>query len=280
MNNKNHDKVFSKKEVSFLCRLVFSVILLDLIFAIFSNTLIHQLQSPVLKFAYLDPTFWVMHLLKIPEFISSHFYVALFWDTMLFATCISVIIFPGKKWLILVFIVFYFVYYVIFNSYGTHHTHSLVPFLITPVAFLFSKKSFSFVWRGLRYFLLFAYSAAFLWKFFRYSWLQNNQGVLILKKNLAAYLYFDSHSLLAKNYWWSLNHPFFLQVIFLSGFILEGVFIIGFFTTKYDRILFFVSLLLPFGFWFMADAVFYEMAILSLTLLPHATIAKLTKSAT
>jgi hypothetical protein len=34
---------------------------------------------------------------------------------------------------------------------------------------------------------------------------------------------------------------------------------------------------LPLGFWFLADAVFYEMAVLSLTLLPAATIAKLAK---
>ncbi len=258
----------------FLCRLVFGVILIDLLFSAFSNTLIHQLQSPVLKFPYVDPTFWVMYLLRIPEFVSSNLYVGWFWDVILFISCIGVIIFPQKKWLIAVFIIFYFVYYIIFNSYGVHHTHSLIPFLITPFAFLFSKKSFSFAWQGLRYFLLFSYSAAFLWKLFRFSWLQSEQGILIMKKNLTPYLYFNPHSFLAHIYFWFLDNPVLVEIFFISGFVLEGVFIIGFFTRKYDKVLFFISLLLPFGFWFLADAMFYEMIVLSLTLLPVAAIAR------
>ena len=274
MKNKDQEYFFSQKQANFLCRLVFCVILADLVFAAFSNTLIHQLQAPVLKFPYLDPTFWLVHILKIPGFISSNFYVAWFWDIVLFASCTGVIIFPQKKWLLAVFIVFYFVYYIIFNSYGLHHTHSLIPFLITPLAFLFTKKSFSFAWQGLRYFLLFSYSAAFLWKFFRFSWLQSSQGILIVKKNLTPYLFFNPNTFMAEIYWWFLNHPFLTETIFLAGFILEGVFIIGFFTRKYDKALFIISLLLPLGFWFLADAVFYEMLVLSLTLLPVSTISK------
>ena len=274
MKNKNPEIYFSQRQTDFLCRLVFTVILIDLIFSVLSNTLIHQLQSPVLKFAYVDPTFWVMHLLHIPELISSNFYLSWFWDVVLFSSCIGILIFPGKKWIIVVFIIFYFVYYVIFNSYGAHHTHSLVPFLIAPVPFLFSKKSFTFSWQALRYFLLFTYSAAFLWKFFRFSWLQSNQGILIVKKNLAPYLFFNQHTFLADIYFWVLNHPFFTEAIFFAGFILEGLFIIGFFTKKFDCVLFIISLLLPFGFWFMADAVFYELVILSVTLLPVSAIVK------
>ena len=275
MKNKEEQKYFSEEEATFLCRIVFGVILIDLIFAGFSNTLVHQLHSPVLKFPYLDPVFWLMHLLRIPELITSYLFLAWFWDIVLFAASIGIIIFPRKKWMIGVFIIFYFVYFIIFNSYGAHHTHSLIPFLITPIAFLFSKKSFSFAWQGLRYFFLFSYSVAFLWKFFRFSWLQSNQGILIIKKNLTPYLYFNPHTFLADIYFWFLQHPSFVQAFYLSGFILEGVFIVGFFTKKFDRFLFVISLLLPFGFWFMADALFYEMMILSLTLLPLSTIERL-----
>lgn len=76
-------------------------------------------------------------------------------------------------------------------------------------------------------------------------------------------------------YFWFLQNPGIVYAIFLAGFILEGFFIVGFFTKKFDMILFIISLLLPFGFWFMADALFYEMAILSLTLLAPSTIEKL-----
>ena len=275
MNNKISQKDFIDADAVFLCRIVFVVILIDLIFSGFSNTLIHQLQSPVLKFPYLDPVFWLMHFLHIPELITSNKPLAWLWDFILFASATAIIFFPRKKWLIAIFIVFYFIYYIIFNTYGAHHTHSLIPFLLTPIAFLFSKKSFSFAWQGLRYFLLFSYSAAFFWKFIRLSWLYSEQGILILKKNLAPYLYFNPNTFLASVYFWFINHPSLLQLLYVTGFVLEGLFIIGFFTKKWDPVLFIISLILPLGFWFMADALFYEMALFSLTLLSPSVIAKL-----
>lgn len=274
MNSKQPEIFFSEKQAGFLCRLVFAIILLDLILAGFSNTLVHQLRSPVLRLVHLDPVFWLMHLLRIPEILTSNISLAWFWDCMLFTICGGIIIFPRRKWLIAIFIFFYFVYYIIFNSFGAHHTHSLIPFLIAPVAFLFSKRSFLFAWQALRYFLLFSYSAAFFWKFFRFSWLQSGQGDWIIKKNLTPYLFFNSHTFLADIYFWFLQNPPVADAIYLTGFILEGSFIVGFFTHKWDRFLLVISLLLPLGFWFMADAMFYEMIILSLTLLPLSSIKK------
>ena len=267
MKSKLYQNYFTLKPVETLCRIVFGLILLHLVFSAFANTLVHQMQMPVLKFAYVDPTFWIMHLLNIPEFISSNYTIAWIFDSVLFLSCIMVIIFPKNKWMIGIFILFYFNYYIIFNSFGAHHTHALIAVLITPVAFLFSKKSFFYAWEGLRYFLLFSYSAAFFWKFFRLSWLNNNQGILIIKKNLTPYLYFNPDSFLSKIYTWLLDNPAFTNTIFISGFIIEGLFIIGFFTKKYDRYLFFLSIILPVGFWFFADALFFEQLILSLTLL-------------
>lgn len=267
MEDRLQDKEFSLRYITILCRIVFAIILIDLTLAGFSSVLAHQLQSPVLKFPYVDPTFWAMHLMHIPEFMTSHFYVSWALDILLFGTCIGALIFPEKKWIIALFIMSYFVYYIIFNSFGAHHTHSRIPILMAPVPFLFSKKSFSYAWEALRYFTIFSYSAAFLWKFFRFSWLNDNQGILILKKNLAPYLYFNPDTFLAEVYVWFLNNPAWLNFIFFTGFILEGIFIIGFFTKKYDRYLFYISLLLPVGFWFLADALFFEQIVLSLTLL-------------
>jgi hypothetical protein len=267
MKNKFQERYFSADNRKSLCRIVFGMILIHLIFSAFANTLVHQLQSPVLKFAYVDPVFWLMHLLHIPELISSHYYLALLFDISLFTCCIAVLFFPEKKWIISLFIILYFVYYIIFNSFGAHHTHALIPVLIAPVPFLFSKKNFLFSWEALRYFLLFSYSAAFFWKLFRFSWLNNNQGILIIKKNLTTYLYFNSDTFLARIYVWFLDNPGFTNILFLTGFLIEGFFIIGFFTKKFDLLLFAFSVILPIGFWFFADALFFEQLILSLTLL-------------
>lgn len=279
MEDKREEKEFSLIYIDILCRIVFAIILYNLILTAFSNTLIHQLRAPVLKSPYVDPTYWVMHLLHLPELISSNIYLAWLLDILLFATCIGALIFPRQKWIIGLYIAFYFVYTIIFNSYGIDHTHPQIVFLITPVPFLFSQKAFSYTWEGLRYFFLFSYSAAFLWKFLRFSWLQSDQGVLIMKRNLAPYLYYNPDTFLANVYVWFLNNPFWVNAIFIIGFIAEGAFIIGFFTKKYDKYLFFLSLALLLGFWFLADAVFYGQVIYSLTLLHLKSGSKYFKGA-
>ncbi|MDP4283011.1 MAG: hypothetical protein Q8891_01195 [Bacteroidota bacterium] len=267
MKDKTQEKIFSRKYINLLCRIVFTLILIDLSIAGLSNTLTHQLQAPVLKYPYVDPTFWIMHLLRIPEFISSNFYFAWGLDISLFASCIGVLLFPQKKLLITLFIVSYFFYYIIFNSFSTHHNHFQIPVLIVPIAFLFSGKAFTFSWEGLRYFCLFTYSGAFFWKLFRLSWLNPEQGILIVKKNLTPYLYFNPGSLLSNIYNWLLRNPLCLEIMFLTGFAIEGAFIVGFFTKKFDKYLLVLSLILPIGFWFFADVPFFAQVILSLTLL-------------
>ncbi len=77
---------------------------------------------------------------------------------------------------------------------------------------------------------------------------------LVIKKSFAAYMFYHPHGLPATIYFWLLEHYITAQVIFISGFLMEGCFIIGFFTKRFDRYLFVLSLLLPFGFLFFSDA--------------------------
>ena len=58
-----------------------------------------------------------------------------------------------------------------------------------------------------------------------------------------------------------------LNALYIVGFVLEGTFIIGFFTKKYDKYLLILSFILITGFWFLADAVFFQLLILNLTLI-------------
>jgi hypothetical protein len=269
---------YSQPERTGLCRIVFLFIFFTLLYSLASHTLLHQIGKPVIKFPYVDLTYWLMHLLQLPEAITGSYAVAVVYDLLLFTVCILCFLFPNRRAFIIAFIVLYFIYFITFNTYGTHHTNPKIGVLVAPVPFVVRKnKSFNYLWQGLRYFLLFAYSCAFLWKFFRFSWLHPDQGILIMKKNLASYLYFDANSWLASVYYWFLQHAGLVNALFIAGFVLEGLFIIGFFTRKFDRYLFILSLLLPFGFWFTADALFFELLILSITLLNLHRLLKIVK---
>lgn len=262
------DQLFSLKQKKIIGRIVFTLIFLFLVYAAVSNTLFHQLQSPVLKYPYVDPTFWLMHLLQIPDIIVSHFHVAYTFDILLFLSCAACILLPLKRLPVLIFLLIYFIYFITFNSYGGHHTHSRVAILLVPIPFLFEgAMAFTFMWQALRYYTLFLYTSAFLWKLLRFSWLYPNQGILIFKKNLTAYLYFHPETFLSRCYQWLLQHPYCTNILFLTGFFLEGIFVVGFFTKRFDHWLLLFSFLLNIGFWFLADVYFFELLLLSLPLI-------------
>lgn len=258
---------YTSWEKKLLCRITFACIFGSLVYSLVSHTLVHQLREPVLRFPYVDLTYWILHLLQVPEFITGHYIVACIFDGALFTFCVLSFLYPGKRLFIGLFTLLYFIYFIIYNTYGAHHTAHKIGILLMPIPFLAaSGRSFNYLWQSLRYFLLFVFSSAFIWKLGRLSWLHEDQGILIMKKNLAAYLYFNPSTTLAGLYRWFLQHPAIVNSLFIAGFILEGLFIIGFFTKKYDYYLLIAAILLITGFWFMADALFVELLIVGLTL--------------
>jgi hypothetical protein len=259
---------YSPIERKWIARIIFGCIFCLLVYAFLSNSLLHQLQQPVIKFPYVDLTYWLMHWLHVPEFITGHFLLACLFDALLFITCIMAFLFPSKRLYIVGFLVLYFMYFITFNTYGTHHTGNKIGILLITVPFVAAHiTSFNYWWQAIRYFLLFSYSCAFLYKLLRLSWLHPNRGMLIMQKNLAGYLYFNPDTNLADFYRWLLSHPPLVNALFTTGVIVEGIFIIGFFTKKFDHLLAALSVLLVTGFWLVADAHFFELLLLSWTLI-------------
>jgi hypothetical protein len=247
-----------------LCRICFILIFISLIYSFFSHTLVSQLLAPILKFPGTDLTYWVFNILLIPKWISGNPVPALFFDILLFATCLLCIYYPGKRIYSGTFSLLYFIYFIIYNNFGMHHVHSRIGILLLSAPFLAkSETGFEFLWQALRYYVCFIYSSAFCWKLFRGSGFYSQQGILILKKNLTAYLYFNPHSALSNIYYFLIRHPLVPDLIMKTGFIMEGLFVVGFLTRRFDKYLFLLSILLPLGFLFMADALFFELAFLS-----------------
>lgn len=251
-----------------LGRIVFVFILLSLLNAYGSHTMLHQLRQPVLTFPYVDPVYWAAHLVRIPEMLTQHSSLALCFDVLLTACCLLCVLFPARRGFVAAFLILFFLYFITFNSYGAHHTHSKVGLLLMPIPFLFRREqAFALMWQVMRYNTLFIFSCAFFWKLVRFSVDFPEQGMLIVRRNLAPYLYFNGDTWLAEWYTWLLQHPGVTGLLFICGFLLEGSFLTGFFTRKWDRFLFAASLLLVLGFYFMADASFAELLIFSITLL-------------
>src|ERR1700733_532964 len=90
-----------------LCRISFILIFISLLYSFFSHTLLSQLKNPVLIFPSTDLTYWVFHILKIPEFITGHSVIALWFDIMLFISCVACLYYPSRRiWVKLFFILY------------------------------------------------------------------------------------------------------------------------------------------------------------------------------
>lgn len=262
LNKKTAD--FYEFQRNILCRFVFAFIFCFLLYYLYSNTMVHQLHAPALRFPYVDITYWIFHYLKIPDFVTSNYIISCCFDILLFASCILAFIFPSNRIFIVVFFLLYFIYFITFNSYGAFHAHAKIGILLIPIPFMFpGKLTFQYLWEAIRYFALFIYADAFFWKLFRLTILSKDHGILILKKNYASYIFYHPNTAFSRLCTWLLEHPAFIQFLFITGFILEGLFIIGFFTKRFDKYLFIISILIPFGFLLLSDAFFFELIILS-----------------
>jgi hypothetical protein len=249
-----------------LCRIAFSLIFISLIYSFYSHTLVSQLMKPVLIFPSNDLTYWVFHLMHLPDMIKGNLPVSIAFDSCLFLSCLLCILYPKRRVWAIFFFILYLIYFIIFNSYGLFHAHKRVGVLLLPIPFMMAGDlGFLLVWKGLRYYVCYIYGTAFLWKLIRGSWLYSQQGVLVIKKNLTAYLYYNPESVLSKIYSWMIQHPAVPDILLKAGFIMEGLFIIGFFTRRIDKWLFLLSILLPLGFLFMADTLFLELTFLSVS---------------
>jgi hypothetical protein len=252
---------------NFICRLVFSCIFLLLCYEFFSHALLYQLRSPALVYPYVDITYLLFNLSGLQQAVSGSLTVSVLFSILLFVFCAAVIICPSKRIYIGLFSLFYFFYFLSYSNFGAHHVHSKIGILFITIPFAVSSKNFVLLWEGLRYFTFFIYADAFIWKLVRGSWLFDKQGILIIKSNITPILYAHPDFRLKGLYEYLFLHPHYADILFKSGFVLEGLFLVGFFTKKFDLYFVFFSLLLAIGFYLMADAFAFELLILNFTLI-------------
>lgn len=251
-----------------LARLVFGGVILSLIYRWWAHSLLSQLAEPVFIYPYVDLTYWAIHLMQIPQFIAGHYGLAVVFDLLLFLTAIGSFFFVQKRIFPIAFGLLYLIYFVSYNSFGIHHTHCMVGVLLISIPFWFKNdRTFTLLWEGLRYFTLWIYFSAFLWKLLRGSLFNYEQGVANFMNENATHIALNPDGWLTPFYSFFIAHPGLAFLASTLAILMEGLFVIGFFTKKYD----WSWLVLPIVFHTMTflfiHVMFYELLILNLTFL-------------
>lgn len=251
--------------------LAFGGVLLSLLYRWWAHSLMSQLAAPVLVYPYVDLTYWGLHLANIPQWISGYYVVAVLFDVLLFGTALGSFIFTQKRIFPIVFTLLYLVYFVSYNSFGAHHTHCMVGVLLIGIPFWFrTEKTFGLMWQGLRYFALWVYSSAFLWKLFRGSLFNFEQGVAIFMNENATHIALNPDAWMNGVYAFFIAHPTLSFVANVGAVLMEGLFIIGFFTKKYDWVWIVLPIIFHTMTYLFVHVMFYELLILNLAFLPIA----------
>jgi hypothetical protein len=125
-----------------------------------------------------------------------------------------------------------------YTLYPTNSIEAHTAWLLFPIAFLArNPRTFRLLIEGLRYFFLFFFVSAGLWKVFN--------GSLFNSDQMTGILLYQHADLLANSpgYWqtnliqWLIGNPGVGYALFIFATLLELAFIVGFFTKRFDNLL-------------------------------------------
>jgi len=251
-------------------------LLLILIWRAYSCILPFQLRNPPLTNVEYDLSFWAFKLSGLAEILAGSRTGSLLYSAVILLSCVACICYPRNRLLVISFSFLFLLFGIIFNVYLTHSSHVLGGALIITIPFWASKdKNFETLWDALRYYVCWIYFSAFLWKMVNGSMFQADFGVLTMKKNLAAYLYHNPDTIKAHIYNWFISHPVLPDVGDKVVYLLEGFFLAGFFTKRYDKILIVLLLVIHTITYFFTDRLFIELCILVFPLMSADSWKKL-----
>lgn len=155
-----------------------------------------------------------------------------------------------------------------YTLYPTNSIEAHIGWLLFPVVFVPRNiKTAALLFDGLRYFFLFFFASAGIWKFVQGGIFNTHQMSNILLMQHKELLVATPEQWYAVFIRWLINHTSISYALYLMATILELCFIIGFFTKKHDKLLLFAFMLfLLFDHFFMRIP-YYDIAPLALTLL-------------
>jgi hypothetical protein len=128
------------------------------------------------------------------------------------------------------------VYIQCYTLYPTSSIESYTAWLLFPLLFITTNiKSFYFFLHGLRYFFLFFFASAGVWKLVQLGAFNTEQmsGVLLFQHK--EFLTSSHGSWYSTFIYWLINHSTASYLLYVAGIIIELFFIVGFLTRKYDR---------------------------------------------
>ncbi len=261
--------VFSAEQRKILLRIIFGWILLAILWRWMDASMLSQLESPVLGNVYKDLTFWLFQLLGVQAGLTAHMGIALVFDLVLTGSVVLALVRPASVWYPRIYCTAILFYFVTHTTYANHHYRPIIGLLFAGIPFVFRSLD-RFIWsfQALRYYVLFLYTSAGLYKVFRGSWLNMDQMTSIIENTQLELLLTHGEGRHAQFFTLLLQYEWAGWTLFFACTVMETLFLIGFFTRRWDMALFCTAVTLHIGFYFTMGFFAFELIVLDLTLIP------------
>ncbi len=138
------------------------------------------------------------------------------------------------------------VYVQTYTLFPTNSIEGHVVWLLFPLMLITGNlKSFYFLMHGARYFFLYFFLSAGIWKIVQGGLFNPIQMSAILLNQHKELLVSTPNNWLSNFYYWLINHSAISYILYFTAFLMELSFVMGFFTKKYDKLLciFFIAFL-------------------------------------
>lgn len=136
----------------------------------------------------------------------------------------------------IIWLVVNWLYVQCYTLYPINSIEAHIAWLLMPLLFATTRlTSFYFIMHGLRYFFLFFFASAGIWKLRQGGifYPQEMSGILLMQH--ADYLVSAPASLYTKFIYFLIKHVAIGYLLYLAATVLELVFIVGFFTRRFDK---------------------------------------------
>lgn len=230
----------------------------------YNSVLFSQLNDSPVSTIQNDLTYFLLYKIRFFDIITHSPTSSFIFDVLLFLSILCSLVFSTIKIFPKIFVVLYAYYFLTYLFYSGSHGH-WVGLLMT--CWLFTAKTdkrFAIFYECIRYYVLFHFVSAGFYKI-AHSGLYHVEGFANIIFSSNAYLIFENpHSWHSKAIIYLSNNPLLAYCALLGGTILELAFLIGFFTKKFDKILFFLVIVFMIGSYFFMHIIFYEMPFFAL----------------
>ena len=218
---------------SYESQLLFIVLIEYLLFIISGVSFSSLHQIPYFNIG-VDPAYWIAYILNIPQFIVAHHWLGIFIDSSIVLLLFGLIIYPSKNILAFAIFILLLIFYLTLTGYlGHHNFQSGFVFILIPYLFK-EKKNRSFAFEAIRYFLLFFYFSAAVYKLTSVGLYNQDHFSNILSGQFAPYFIEGNIGWRTSFNNFLINHNSIAYSLYIGAFIFEFSVVVGFFTKRFD----------------------------------------------